>query len=67
MSATVESGGWPCGGESFNVAVGFAVQKDSSDLKWVYLGLRCGQDGVLGCYADWKTDYNPSAHLLDAV
>jgi hypothetical protein len=65
--ATLASAGCPCGGQSFNVAVGFATGEDPSDLMWVYLGLRCVQDGVLGCCADWKIDYSPSAHLLDTV
>lgn len=47
--ATLEPAGCPCGGESFNVAVGFAFREDPSDLKWIYVGLRCVRDSVLGC------------------
>jgi hypothetical protein len=65
--ATLEAAGCPCGGESFNVAVGFALREDPSDVKWIYLGLRCVRDGVLGCFADWKIDYSPSASLMDSV
>jgi len=65
--ATLESAECPCGGSSFNAAVGFAFYDDSDDVRWVFLALRCTTDGVLGCYADWKIDYSPSEHLLRAV
>ena len=64
--ADVEDAACPCGGEEFNVAVGFAFH-DDGDVRWVYLGLRCAADGVLGCYADWKIDYSPSADLVNRV
>lgn len=56
----------PCGGETFNAAVGFALY-DEENPRWVYLGLRCTEDGALGVYSDWKIDYTPSAHLFDSV
>ncbi|GAA3526028.1 hypothetical protein [Nocardioides daeguensis] len=54
----------PCGGESFNVAVGYLVRADG-DVGWVYVGARCAADGLLGVYADWKIDYGPSDHLVN--
>ena len=65
--ATLEGAECPCGGSTFNLAVGFANYDDGDDVRWVYLALRCNNDGVLGCYADWKIDYSPSEHLLRAV
>jgi hypothetical protein len=65
--ATLEGAECPCGGNTFNTAVGFAFYDGSDDVQWVYLALRCTQDGVLGCYADWKIDYSPSDHLLQSV
>ena len=65
--AALESAACPCGGEVFNVAVGFALYDGSEDVRWVYLGLRRISDGVLGNYADWKIDYSPSSHLVHAV
>jgi hypothetical protein len=56
----------PCEGEVFEAAVGFAHRKDGS-IKWVSVGLRCVECGILGVYADWKIDYEPSAHLYAAV
>jgi hypothetical protein len=57
----------PCGNKVFEVAVGFALRDNSRDVKWVYVGLRCIDDGVLGVCADWKIDESPSHHLLDSV
>ena len=38
----------PCGNEAFNVAAGIAFCAESDDVRWVYAGLRCVRDGVLG-------------------
>lgn len=54
------------GNETFNVTVGFS-RRDDGEVRWVYLGLRCIEDSVLGCYADWKIDYSPSIQLLAEV
>jgi hypothetical protein len=56
----------PCGNETFEVAVGFAVRADG-DVRWISIGLRCVRDGVLGVYTDWKIDYRPTAQLFDQV
>jgi hypothetical protein len=64
--ATPEAAACPCGGETFNVAVGFALRDDGS-IKWVYSGLRCVTDGTLGVYGDWKIDYEPSEQLFGRV
>lgn len=52
----------PCGGEVFDLAVGFALREDG-DVRWVSIGLRCRGDDTLGCYADWKIDYSPTDAL----
>ena len=54
----------PCGEESMNVGVGFALYPDDHEVQWLYIGCRCTRCGVLGCYADWKVAYSPSLHLL---
>ena len=63
--AELEDAACPCGNETFNVAVGFS--RDDGEVRWIYLGLRCTKDGILGCYADWKIDYSPSIQLLGEV
>ncbi len=52
-----------CAGEAFEVAVGFSFRQDE-EVRWVTVGGRCPNCGVLGVYADWKIDYSPSRELL---
>jgi hypothetical protein len=56
----------PCGGETFNAAVGYALLGDG-EVRWVYVGLRCITDGTMGVYAEWKIDYAPSTQLLSSA
>ena len=64
--AELEGAACPCGGQVSDVAIDFAYTAQAQ-VKWVSMGLRCKLDGVLGCYADWKIDYEPAGHLLDSV
>jgi hypothetical protein len=64
--ATPEEAACPCGGEIFDVAVGFALREDG-DVRWVSIGLRCRRDGVLGCFGDWNIDYSPTDQLRTSV
>ena len=57
----------PCGAESMNIGVGFALYPDDHEVKWLYIGCRCTSCGVLGCYADWKVAYAPSRQILEQV
>lgn len=56
----------PCGGEDFEAAVAFSMDSEGS-VRWVTVGLRCGQDGAMGVYVDWKIDYRPTDHLLSCI
>jgi hypothetical protein len=56
-----------CGADRANVGVGFSLYDESDDIRWLYLGVRCAQCGVLGCLADWKVGYGPSRQLMDRV
>ncbi len=53
-----------CGKEEFAAAVGFSLREDG-DVRWIFVGLRCLECGLLGVYEDWKISYGPSAYLLD--
>ncbi len=53
-----------CKSKHANVGVGFALL-ESGEVRWIYLGARCASCGILGCYADWKIDYEPSTHLME--
>ena len=49
----------PCGGERFELGVGFSL-RDDGDVRWVTVAGRCVTCGVLGAYVDWKIDYSPT-------
>jgi hypothetical protein len=77
--ATPEECACPCGGEAFELAVGFAMVDvrggstppdqvsgaTTREVKWVSVGARCLRDGALGVYTDWKIDYAPTTYLFD--
>ena len=57
-----------CSGTTCNVGVGFALYDDSPDaIKWLYVGERCTNCGVLGCMAGWKVGLDDGLHLVDDV
>lgn len=53
-----------CSCEVHELGVGFTLVKDS-EIRHVFVGVRCVNCGVLGCFAQWKIDDTPSKHLLD--
>jgi len=50
-----------------NVGVAFALYLEDKEIKWLYVGCRCVNCGVLGCFAGWKVGYAPSRQLFDLV
>lgn len=56
-----------CKSKHTNVGVGFALYAEDKEIKWLYVGCRCANCGVLGCFAGWKVGYAPSRQLLDLV
>lgn len=52
-----------CGrGGTYNVKVGF-IRKENGSVKWVYIGNRCTECGVLGSCDDWPIDYEPTEDM----
>ncbi|MCL1926797.1 MAG: hypothetical protein FWF95_06660 [Syntrophorhabdaceae bacterium] len=51
-----------CKKSQFNVAVGFIHRRDS-EVKWVYIGNRCANCGILGSYGDWGINYAPTDEM----
>lgn len=49
-----------------NLGVGFSLYEDG-EVRWLYVGQRCVDCGVLGCFAGWKIAYSPSRKLLEQV
>ena len=45
-----------------NVKVGF-VRRENGSVKWVYIGSRCANCGVLASYLDWKVSYEPTEEM----
>lgn len=56
----------PCGVKLFELAVAFS-HRDDGTVKWITVGRRCVDCGILGAAVDWKIDYFPTAHLYDQV
>lgn len=66
-----------CKSTKYNIGVGFSFRNSKKsiaslffrkkEIKWIYIGIRCSKCGILGCCADWKIDYGPSAQLMDQV
>ena len=54
-SAAPGDAAFPCGEETFEVAVGYSVRSDD-EIGWITVGGRCIECGVLGVYVDWKID-----------
>lgn len=54
-----------CGETTFEITVGVSLYDDSEDVRWLYLGCRCVNCGLLGCYADWKNEYNGYQTLFE--
>jgi hypothetical protein len=53
-----------CKSPNTNVAAGFCLTADKDAVKWVFVGNRCAECGVLGSMVDWKVGYAPSLQLL---
>ena len=51
-----------CKGKDHNVKVGF-VHRDNGSVKWVYIGSRCTNCGLLGSHLDWKVNYEPTDEM----
>lgn len=53
-----------CGAPALEITVGVALYADSEDVRWFYIGGRCPDCGLTGCYADWKNEYPHYQELL---
>jgi hypothetical protein len=53
-----------CGGDAFELAVGFSFRADE-EVRWITVGARCVACGALSSPVDWKIDYAPTDHLFE--
>lgn len=51
-----------CKSKDFDVKVGF-VRRENGSVKWVYIGSRCTNCGLLGSHLDWKINYEPTNEM----
>ena len=51
-----------CKKNQYNLGIGF-VYRENGDVKWIYIGNRCTNCGLLGSYADWKINYGPTNEM----
>jgi hypothetical protein len=56
-----------CDSQVFEVTVGVALSEGSEDVRWIYIGCRCPQCGLTGCYGDWKNEFSGYQKLLANV
>ena len=56
-----------CEADVFEITVGVALYEDSEDVRWLYVGCRCVSCGLLGCYGDWKNEFQGYKELLSRV
>jgi hypothetical protein len=65
--AELEECACPCGAEAFELTVGVALYSGSNDVRWLYVGARCANCGLIGCYGDWKNEFLDFTALLARV
>jgi hypothetical protein len=56
-----------CEKEVFQLVIGVALYRESSDIKWLYVGARCIACGLVGCYGEWKNEYNDYLEFFTRV
>ncbi len=57
----------PCGEEALEISVGVSLYNGSQDVRWLYLGCRCGSCGLTAVYGDWKNEHDDYRSLLAKV
>lgn len=56
-----------CGSNAFEITVGVSLYQNSEDVRWIYIGCRCFNCGLTGCYGDWKNEYSDYSNLLGKI
>ncbi|TQV88848.1 hypothetical protein [Aliikangiella coralliicola] len=57
-----------CGSQPFELTVGVKLYSHehglSDDVHWLFIGCRCPNCNLVGCYADWKNEFTGYEKLL---
>jgi hypothetical protein len=56
-----------CKSNGANIGVAFSLYENRDGIKWLYIGYRCNDCGVLGCCAGWKIGESGSNFLMERV
>lgn len=61
-----------CEREVFQITAGVHRYRNdddspSDDVRWLYIGCRCPSCELIGCYADWKNEFNGYEKLLEMM
>ena len=56
-----------CGSHFMNVGIGLSLYETDDGVRWLYLGIRCANCGILGCFADWKIGVGPAKDVIDGI
>lgn len=56
-----------CGAEQFEITIGVALYDGTEDVRWLYVGCRCPECQLTGCYGDWKNEFIGYQSLLANV
>jgi hypothetical protein len=62
--AELEQAECVCGKDEFEISVGVSLYEGSDDVRWIYIGCRCPACGLVGCFGDWKNEFNDYRKLL---
>ena len=58
-----------CEAEALEITIGVSLYKNKKDLtknvRWLYIGCRCPECHLMGCYADWKNEHEDYQQLLE--
>lgn len=65
--AELESCECTCGGDLFEITIGVSLYASSEDVRWLYVGCRCPNCSLAGCYGDWKSEFVGYRALLANV
>ncbi len=56
-----------CESDVCNAGVGFSIPNNGKWVRWLDVGVRCDNCGILGCFVGWDADGTPAAELLGKV